>query len=475
MNFTTEQQAVIDYVKQDDKEPLVLIDSVAGSGKTTVLKGIADAVGGKNSLYLAYNKAIATESKGKFPKNVNCRTTHSLAYGATVRPMGLSVGFFGPRDVKEKMPYKQKHLLAEDIRRFCLSSHLSYDEFAEEIGAENADLANKYLNLMSTGAIDCTHDFYLKMFHMLLASDDIECPTYDIVMLDEAGDLNEVTLEIFMLLPAKLKVAVGDPHQNIYTFNHTINCFEKLEGMGKTFKLPKSFRVPKSIAAPVEQFCKTYLNPDMMFEGIEDNPDAAIKTRGYISRTNSALVNKIIELNAEQTPYGLVRKAQEIFKLPLMVAGLKYQGKIYDPAYTHVQKDVDDWTENVDNIKRTQPTLYGYLRSIYEDDIALINAINIVAQHGKNAIFEAYAEAKNHESKKQDLLLLTAHSSKGLEFDQVILAPDMNASIDAAKAQVLEDPETVLSAQDRESLNLYYVACTRALVRLTNANHLRKA
>lgn len=73
------------------------------------------------------------------------------------------------------------------------------------------------------------------------------------------------------------------------------------------------------------------------------------------------------------------------------------------------------------------------------------------------------------------MLLLTAHSSKGLEFDQVVLAPDMNASIDAAKAQVLEDPETVLSAQDRESLNLYYVACTRALVKLTNANHLKKA
>ena len=73
-------------------------------------------------------------------------------------------------------------------------------------------------------------------------------------------------------------------------------------------------------------------------------------------------------------------------------------------------------------------------------------------------------------------MLLTAHSSKGLEFDEVILAPDMNSSIELVTSLIDEEgPEAIkgLSVPEIESLNLYYVACTRAIVRLRNATYLR--
>lgn len=473
MHLTTEQQAVVDYAKQVTASELILIDSVAGSGKTTLLKAIAKELGSQPGLYLAYNKAIAAESSKKFPKNVDCRTTHSLAYKATVVPMRLKVGFFGPKQIDDKIPYNDKYLLAEDIREFCLSKHLTYEDYAEANGRPNTALANRYLTLMAEGKIECTHDFYLKFFHKMLAEGSIDQTQYNLIMLDEAGDLNEVTLEIFKLLKGRVKVAVGDPHQNIYTFNHTINCFEQLEGEGVTFKLSRSFRVPGHIAAPVEKFCQKYLNPDMEFKGVEvtdSSPD--IRTRGYISRTNGGLIGKLIELNKDRTPYGLVRKAQEIFKVPLMIAGLKYQGKIYDAAYRHIQDDIDEWYENHNNIRINNPSMLGYLKSKYPEDLALGQAINLVIKHGKSGIFEAYAEAKNHENKKQDFMLLTAHSSKGLEFDEVILAPDMNNSIEVLLGELREDPKRTLYQYEKESLNLYYVACTRALVRLRNATHL---
>lgn len=476
MSLTKEQQDVVDYALQAEEGELLLIDSVAGSGKTTLLVGVAEALKPSTGLYLAYNKSIATSSQKKFPSAVDCRTTHSLAYKAIVVPMKLTVGFFGPRQVEEKISYGEKQLLIEDIREFCLSKHTDYEEYAKECGRANTPLAIKYLNLMSQGKIECTHDFYLKAFHIALANDDIECPTYDLLMLDEAGDLNEVTLEVFKLLPAKLKLAVGDPHQNIYTFNHTINCFEQLEGQGKVFNLSKSFRVPKHIAEPVQAFCKKYLNPDMVFEGVEATEDT-IKTRGFISRTNSGLINKIIELNDQRVPYGLIRPAKEIFKVPLMVAGLKYQGKIYDPAYKHVQDDVDDWYENKNNVKTNNPSMLGYLRSLYPDDLALGQSIGLVQSKGKGAMFEAYAEAKNHENKKQDFILTTAHSSKGLEFDEVIIAPDLNKSIENLLTAIDDGQVQVgagMAPSDKEALNLYYVACTRALVRLRNATHLTR-
>jgi F-box protein 18 (helicase) len=476
-NLTQEQREVVDYAKQAENGELLLIDSVAGSGKTTLLRAIADEVDISNGLYLAYNKAIATSSKDKFPNYIDCRTTHSLAYRATVTSMGLRVGFFGPRQITERMSSTDKHLLTEDIKEFCLSSHLTYQGYAEDTGRVNTATANKYLNLMSEGKIECTHDFYLKMFHLVLADGSFKPSKYDIVMLDEAGDLNEVTLEIFRLLPAKLKIAVGDPHQNIYTFNHTINCFERLSDEGTTFKLSKSFRVPVHIAEPIEKFCQAYLNPGMEFKGIEST-NTKIRNRGYIARTNGGLVNKMIELNNDRVPYGLVRKAQEIFKIPLMVAGMKYQGKIYDPAYKHLQDDIDDWYENVDGAQKIYKTLPGYLKNKHGEDLSLGQAINLVGKHGKGGIFDAYAEAKNHEGSKQDFMLLTAHSAKGLEFDEVILAPDMNTSIENLVEELKEeaksgDVKRVLSSQEKESLNLYYVGCSRALVSLKNAEYLR--
>lgn len=474
MILTEEQQEIVRYIKTVDRDhDLILIDSVAGSGKTTLLTAIAATMSPQSKgLYLAYNKAIATSSQKKFPKNFDCRTTHSLAYAGTVKPMNLSIGYFGPRQITESIPYNDKYYLTEDIREFCLSKYLTYDEYAKENNRINIKLANKYLDLMSSGTIECTHDFYLKMFHMMLAEGNINQVDYDIIMLDEAGDLNEVTLEIFRLLSSKTKVAVGDPFQNIYTFNHTINCFEVLKPEGITFQLSQSFRVPQHIASPVELFCKTYMNPDMVFKGV-DSDKTEVKTRGYISRTNGGLISKMIKLNNENTPYGLVRKAQEIFKVPLMVAGLKYQGRIYDPAYKHLQDDVDDWYENKNNVKLTHRTLNSYIKHRYEEDLGIIQALSLISKHGKSELFEAYAEAKKHEAKKHDFLLLTAHSSKGLEFDEVILAPDMHNYLEKLMESFKENPNKTLTSSEKEALNLYYVAATRALVRLQGATYLK--
>lgn len=471
MKLTEEQKTIVDFVKQAPDNTIILIDSVAGSGKTTLLKSIAEELSDGQGMYLAYNKAIATDSSKKFPSHIDCRTVHSLAYKAVVVPLKLRVGFFGPKHIKQKISYSDKQELVEDIKEFCLSRFTSYKEYADEYQKTNSVLANTYLDLMMTGTIECSHDFYLKIFHIFLHENSIEYDPYNLLMLDEAGDLNEVTLEIFKLLKSRIKVAVGDPHQNIYSFNYTINCFEKLENEGVTFRLSKSFRVPSYIASPIENFCKSYLNPSMNFKGT-DSAKTDIKTIGYISRTNAGLINKIIELNAENTPYGLVRKAQEIFKLPLMIAGIKYQGNIYDPAYKHLQEDIDSWYENENDIKTLNPNLLVYLKNLYSNDFALLQSINLVIKYGKSQIFNAYNEAKHHENTFQNLMLMTAHSSKGLEFDEVILSTDMNSSIETIILDLKNDPKKLLSSQEKEALNLYYVACTRALVSLRNANYL---
>ena len=468
MHLTTEQQLIHDHVLTTPD--ITMVDSVAGSGKTSLLVSIATSTQAKNGLYLAYNKAIAVEAASKFPKGVTCCTTHSLAYGPTVREHSLKVGFFNYRTITEKLDYDSKLELIELIRAFCLSDSLDFESYASEESPRIVSIALKYLSLMQSGSIECTHEFYLKYFHILL-SEGLEYDPFDFIALDEAGDLNPVTLEIFKLLPSDRKIMVGDPYQNIYSFNHTINCFSAMAGKGTLFRMTQSFRVSSPIAQGIQTFCNKYLDPSMVFKGI-DQIHAPIKTRAFISRTNGALIGKMIELNRTATKYGLTRPVKQIFQLPLIICSLKPRGFISLPEYKHLQDDVNFYHTNSE-IRTTHKSLLGYLKDKHSDDIQLQTVIGLVLKYGPKAIIECSIEAKRHEASDQTYLLGTAHSMKGLEFDEVEIADDLNKStasvLLALSSKTVED----LTVSERSELNLYYVACSRAKQSLLNAEFIK--
>ena len=82
-----EQQAVI-----DSNADLLAVDAFAGTGKTSTLVQYALARPNSRILYIAFNKSVAAEAKERFPANVDCRTTHSLAYGAVGRKFSDKLG-----------------------------------------------------------------------------------------------------------------------------------------------------------------------------------------------------------------------------------------------------------------------------------------------------------------------------------------------------------------------------------------------
>ena len=76
-NLTNEQR---DVVAALDCRERIEVYALAGTGKTSTLKAIAELHPDRKMLYLAFNRAIADEARGKFPPNVEVRTVHSLAY-----------------------------------------------------------------------------------------------------------------------------------------------------------------------------------------------------------------------------------------------------------------------------------------------------------------------------------------------------------------------------------------------------------
>ena len=79
---TSEQSFAIAEAKKGQSFKVI---AYAGTGKTTTLQLISDAMTERRGMYLAFNKAIATEAQNKFHQNVDCRTFHSLAFRSVSR------------------------------------------------------------------------------------------------------------------------------------------------------------------------------------------------------------------------------------------------------------------------------------------------------------------------------------------------------------------------------------------------------
>lgn len=469
MNLTDEQQLIVDTIAKPSTH-LVSVNAVSGAGKTSLLTAIAERIQPQSGLYLAYNKAIADESAGRFPKTVVCKTTHSLAYANTVVPFKLQVDNFTYRSITDKVPYEIKLEVVKYFEKFCLSEYTCTDTFFaqfDDILPIIPKLVDKYMHAMESGEVKASHAFYLKYYHMLLHTKSIEHSTFDLLMLDEAGDLNPVTLEIFKLLPATKKIMVGDENQNIYSFNHTINGFKQMASEAINLSMTQSFRVAAPIAKRIEAFCRKHLNPDMSFKGVDYPSGTPIETRAYISRTNSALIGEMIKLNRQGIPYSLTRKASDIFKLPLTLISLK-PGKFVSPEFKHLQEDCDYFHKHRRELSDTYSSFTSYLLDQHPDDVNLKSAVNLLTTHTPAGIIEAYEYAKSHERERHALTLCTAHSSKGLEFDEVTIADDFNSVVD----KVLSIPEDERLPHEVEELRLYYVGISRSKLSLLNAIHV---
>lgn len=369
------------------------------------------------------------------------------------------------------MDYEDKCLIANSIRSFCLSAHTSFVDYAEsiELSSNISELCISYLSQMQDGTIDCTHDFYLKLFHLQLANESITFDNFDLLMIDEAGDLNEVTFAIFNLLPATRKLMVGDVGQNIYTFNHTVNCFDLVRDSATFFPMTQSFRVSQSIASRIESFGIKYLSPDFKFVGIPDQPNPDIVTRAFISRTNAGLIAKMIELNDMGIPYGLVRDPKAIFELPLLLMSLKPRGFIGKNEFKFLQTDYDDWTKSP-TLRDQYKSPLSFIGSQHPDDVQLQTAIRLLGTHGASEIMSCYNEAKHHRKSNQSYQLGTAFVFKGLEVDEVIIADDLNQSMSKVVELLADGFE--MTPDMTTICNLAYVAASRARHKLANCNYL---
>jgi superfamily I DNA/RNA helicase len=482
---TEEQIAVIEVAPRPGDT--VIVEACAGSGKTTLLEMYAKAYPGKNFLYLVFNKTAAEEAVGKFPPNVECRTTHSLAY----RECGLKYRENSNKRLGGEIRAKAASFLlgvdprtaqavCDTITRFVQGAETEIEENHVPTYVQRPDQKSRVVQLAkklwnrSTNVNDSQaqigHDTYLKDWQIQISADE-KLPEifyqYDAILVDECQDLNPTFLAILWSIieaGGHAVLLVGDPRQAIYGWRGAVNAMGviagKLAESGKTAisrPLTHSFRFGPRTAQIANRILR-YGAPEGTCQhhiiGLGVDDPSAEGTTCYLARTNAELLRAAAERIREnpglKIHFAATSDDQEWS--PEIPYRLEFLRSVYHLSIGHRHLVADPeikrfgyWNEIV--------TAAGRDRNGEGVDLELASAVGLIKKLGNQLlpVLERVSEAASAPW-DADLIFSTAHRAKGLEWDQVILLDDFHA---------LE------STTSLEEANLIYVAATRAKRHLT--------
>jgi superfamily I DNA/RNA helicase len=446
------------------------INAYAGAGKTSTLKLMARAKISPGT-YLCFNKPIAEEAAKHFPETVACRTTHSFAYRQMIQryrnsgreKMGGSVR---ARDTVDILGIKDfptfagtdrldattvAYLVNESLKRFYRSDSLEVarDHFfiipkakvlPEDEFKYLRDKVLAYTNTLweicsdPNTTVPLGHDGYVKAWQL---SDPVIDTCY--ILVDEAQDTNPVMLDILRRQDAQL-VYVGDRHQQIYEWRGAVNAMETAPAE-LIVNLTKSFRFGQDIADFASNILATIGETNRITgnENIVSNLSKD-RQRTILCRTNSQILDTILDVE-DLTPEKSVH----------VVTGVK---------------DLIDCMEGVDRLQNKRQSAYNlfvgfkdwsefelYAQQTGDGEAGKI--IKLVNKYGPRRLKDALVNLHSSEA-NADILLTTAHKSKGREWKGVELADDF-------KPQPEKDPDSKESTYNPSETRLFYVAATRAI------------
>lgn len=448
--------------------------ALAGTGKTTLLNMIANHLPEHKILYLAFNKPIAEEAKGKMPRNVEVRTIHSLAYKHIGKYFKIQNPDYSLLAQKMKTDIKNVFRNIKYFHHFTQSNLSFYDEnglanLIESDGAIGGDIdrsvkfVRKLYKMMFEKEVPITHDFYLKLYERNIKKIK---SSYDIVLLDEAQDSNMVTCSVFNGLPGK-KIMIGDTFQKIYGFRGAINAMETWEADDE-FSLTESFRFcSKENITPfqVEQanfVLNNFLNSDLTIK-VAKIGNKEPETSCVLCRRNSSVVEELDGYEDLKT----IRHPDMFFKTIFDVFNKKRK----------IGKESENFTGYVTDLEEL---------SSESGDLDIVSACKLIKKYcfSKQKFKELHSRAcVNYSNPNLKNTVGTAHSSKGLEFDNVRMVDDF-VKVDDILTEIINDysltfendyltKEEVsgvlnryITNKDKEELNLLYMAYTRARVNL---------
>jgi antirestriction protein ArdC/DNA polymerase III epsilon subunit-like protein len=353
---TKQQQAVIDAVVAGKD---VIVQALAGTGKTSTLKMAAKAVAEKDPdktiLYIAFNKAVAAELNADpdKPSNMVARTNTQVAWHHSPKWMQkrsfdktaiglptdvadhLEIGPVKVTEIKKDGTKVEATLSSREVVAVVRQAVTAFAQSADEkimpqhftdnfvdIPEVFIDYANRWWDDVSSpkGRLTMNQSFpekYVQLNGIDVTMSPSEAganpatmiPAADIIFFDEAQDINDVAGD-WVRKQTVQKVFVGDGNQSIYGFRGAKDQLDTLEGADK-LQITESFRFGPNIAAPANRFLAVAGKPERVVgagkdqgkvvESLDQMPDPD----AVLVRTNGGGFKAMLEYLEEGKTVGI--------------------------------------------------------------------------------------------------------------------------------------------------------------------------
>lgn len=486
-DLTDEMNAIIDAVEAGDD---VKGFAYAGGGKSTLLRAIEKYHKNKTGIYLCYNKALEREARTLFiGTNVHIYTSHSFALASI--QVEFKKSFLRKVQIKPSKPSVIK--FAEfnldnplfnqlDIEKNCrifidvceqfiqtASAEITEIHFTEKVkklianklnskaikSNQKKDAINYLINhsrLLLKSMFDtnndcfCSHDGYVKYWQL-----SKPVINYDYIMFDETQDASSVLLNVILSQKCQ-KIFVGDRYQSIYQFKGGVNAMDIIPC--EALPLSNSFRYGQQVADLATKVLRHSdekikitgrgFDTEIIKGSSYDDADSFL----YIAHTNIHLLDILIDCYKASVPTVFITdKASYTLMKAESISHISQGGE-----GVGVFKKYD----SIDRLIAEQRDLETkVLVEWFKEDRDKFNDLIGALRWSLDILPE-----------KALVRLCTAHGSKGLESDVVMLADDFSLIINAfGDGQPLPEDE----------LNLIYVAITRAKKKLILTDKLHDA
>lgn len=482
MEYSIFQRRIFKRVKDGNSN--ILIEAVAGSGKTTTLIKCMEFLPDESmKVFVAFNNSVVNELKDKVKaENALISTMHSLCWRSLMKHYKYKCKMNPKKSIKYIERVCLKNGIKKDKINFYLYLYstlvdLSRQSFIHSV-EEIKELAEKHSFLITDA--DCVNiisildlmnkdkkefDFTDMIYRAIL--DNVDLFKYDYVFVDESQDLSKLQQMVISRIKKRSgrMIAVGDPLQSIYGFagadsnsyNNMKNLFEN------TIEMPLSvnYRCGKKIVIEAKK-----INPKIL--PFENNKDGFVGA-GYVDKiTNKDWVvcrnlKPLILLNV----YLLSKGIRSFVKGVDIGLGLK---QIVNRTNCKTTSAVLNKFKVLIDVERSKLIRKGVKNPDKTEKIFMMTQkyeILAVIAHSFNALdSRSLNKVIDNIFKEQpnSVCLTTIHKSKGLENEVVyFLCPELIPSRFAEQDWELEQEN-----------NLKYVAITRAKDKLLYVEDYQK-
>jgi hypothetical protein len=459
MQWSSEQVFIFDWYREGSGH--LVVEAFAGTGKTTTIKEAFSHAHEARILYAVFNKRNQKEAAQKITDpRVEVKTLHAVGFK-------IIKGWWSSVKPDSSAEYNRcmKAIGRDDKELIGKLSKVVAFVKNTILKATEASVAAMISNLVELNIDDSEVDYFarlaikvlelskVKPHDNLISFDDMVwlpvemgwCkPSYDLVTVDEAQDMNLPQLTMARGICKGRMVVVGDSRQAIYGFRGAVQNgigMMKLILKAATLNLTTTYRCPKSVVELAAQIVPSYKAAPEAPQGLVSvvpSADSAMPGDAILSRLNAPLMPLALSF---------LRK-----NIPARIEGRDIGRQLIGMIKSFKAKSVPDLISKIfaweaKQVARLDGTKFAEKKIEQVRDIAqtlqalALDAKSVADVEQKvNGLFE-----DTDENSRPAVTLSSVHKAKGLEWNRVFLLCS-----------------TFRQSNGGEEANIYYVAVTRS-------------